>query len=115
VPTFKLVGETGAIAMEDNVAFGVDVADFDEQDAVTMIKANINPMARQYPMNRSNFLFIVIFPPSNICSGNACSLLLYDKCVEFVMLKLQGIEFEHLWKIKLNIYWVIFTRFLDLR
>jgi hypothetical protein len=77
VPTFKLVGETGAAAMEDNVALGVVVADFDEQDAVTMIKANINPMARQYPMNRSSFLFIVIFPPSNIFSGNLMTLTHY--------------------------------------
>jgi hypothetical protein len=85
VPTFKLVGEAGAIAMEDNGTFGVDVVDFDEQDSVTMIKADVNPMARQYPMNRSCFLFKVIFPPSNICSRNACSLLLYDKSVESVM------------------------------
>ena len=80
-----------------------------------MINADINPTARQCPMNRSCFLFIVIFPPSNICSGNDCSLLLYDKSVESVMLKLQGIEFEHLGKIELNIHWVFFGFFLDFR
>jgi len=43
------------------VDVGVDVdVDVAEQDAMTIVKAAINPMVRQYPIKRSCFLFIII-------------------------------------------------------
>ena len=45
-PTTKLSGEAGVTAIEDNVDEGVDV-DFDEQAAITMVRAAINPMVKQ--------------------------------------------------------------------
>ena len=68
-----LTGEAGVIAMEDDAGAGIGVpldaadavgaaAGINEQAAVTMVKAAINPIIRQYPVNRICFLFIAILP-----------------------------------------------------
>jgi phosphosulfolactate phosphohydrolase-like enzyme len=51
-PTVKLAGEAGDTAIEDSVGAGAVVevvadVDVDEQDAMTIVKAAINPMVRQ--------------------------------------------------------------------
>jgi len=79
-PIAKLSGVAGVTAMDDNVAVDVVVgADVDvgEQEVMTIVKTTINPMVRQYPINRSCFIFIISFPFLwiHICYGNPVILL----------------------------------------
>jgi hypothetical protein len=56
-PTAKLAGEYGVTEIETNVAVAF-VVDALEQEARQRVKAATNPIARQWVINRFDFLFI---------------------------------------------------------
>ena len=68
-PTAKLGGEVGSIIMEDNVGVGIDgrggvyvgiEVGFFEQEAAIVAKTAISTIVKQYSINRTRFLFIVV-------------------------------------------------------
>ena len=76
-PTVRLSGEKGFISIEENpgivsvvdMVMDVDVVadlnmvvdiDADEHAPMIMVKTTINPIVRQWPINFSGFLFMII-------------------------------------------------------
>jgi len=76
-PNVRLLGEKGVISIEENpgrvsvvdMVMDVDVVadlnmvvdiDADEHAPMIMVKTTINPIVRQWPINFSGFLFMII-------------------------------------------------------